>query len=70
MVEEQIAEIKSDIEFNLVVKNEKIKGKLQITKVDSTDNSKTLQGAVFGIYDCNDNLVQEIITNENRNCFK
>lgn len=68
--EEQIAEIRSDIEFNLVVKNEKIKGKLQITKVDSTDNTKTLQGAVFGIYDCNNNLVQEIVTDENRNCFK
>ena len=50
---------------DIIFENEKIKGKLQITKVDSKDNSKTLQGAVFGIYDENDNLIQEITTAEN-----
>lgn len=40
------------------------KGKLKITKVDSKDNSKTLEGAVFGIYNENNELVQEIVTNK------
>ena len=50
---------------DITFENEKIKGKLEITKVDSTDNDKTIQGAVFGIYDENNNLVQQITTNEN-----
>lgn len=50
---------------NITFENEKIKGKLEITKVDTKDTSKTIQGAVFGIYDDNNNLVQQITTNEN-----
>ncbi len=50
---------------NITFENEKIKGKLEITKVDTKDTSKTIQGAVFGIYDENNNLVQKITTNEN-----
>ena len=43
--------------------NEKIKGRLQITKVDGRDNSKRLEGVVFGVYNENNELVQEIVTN-------
>lgn len=46
-------------------KNEKIKGQLKITKVDSKNNSKTLSGATFGIYNKENKLIQEVITNEN-----
>jgi len=45
--------------------NEKIKGRLQITKVDNKDHSKRLEGAVFGIYNENNELIQEVVTNEN-----
>lgn len=50
---------------NIVFENEKIKGKLQITKVDSKDTNKHLEGAVFGIYDNTNKLVQKITTNKN-----
>lgn len=50
---------------DIIFENEKIKGKLEITKVDSKDNNKTIQGAVFGIYDEDNNLVQQVTTNEN-----
>lgn len=49
---------------NVTFENQKIKGKLQITKVDKKDNNKKLEGVKFGIYDMNDNLVQEVITNK------
>ena len=49
---------------NVTFENQKIKGKLQITKVDKTDNSKKLEGVKFGIYDMNNNLVQEIVTDK------
>lgn len=51
--------------IDITFKNEKIKGKLEITKVDKKDPNKTIQGAVFGIYDENNILVQQITTNEN-----
>ncbi len=50
---------------NIVFENEKIKGKLQITKIDSNNSEKKLKDAVFGIFDENNNLVQEITTDEN-----
>ncbi len=49
---------------NIVFENEKIKGKLEITKVDSKKPNTTLKGAIFEIYDENNNLIQEITTNE------
>ena len=53
---------------NVTFENQKIKGKLQITKVDKKDNNKKLESVKFGIYDINDKLVQEIVTDKNRNC--
>lgn len=49
---------------NITFENEKIKGNVEITKVDS--NSKnTLKGVKFGIYDTKDNKIGELITDEN-----
>lgn len=47
---------------NIVFENEKIKGKVEITKVDKNDNSKLLEGAEFGLYDENDDLLETLIT--------
>lgn len=49
---------------DITFENEKIKGKLEITKVDSK-TKETLEGAIFGIYDENDNEIAQITTNEN-----
>ena len=49
----------------VTIENERIKGKVEITKVDSKDNSKVLQGAKFGLYDENDNLIETLVTDEN-----
>lgn len=47
-------------DFNL--ENERILGNLEIIKKDN--NSKLLKNALFGIYDMNDNLLYEDVTNE------
>ena len=52
--ENQIVDFKFD--------NQKIKGKIVVKKVDSKDNSKLLEGAIFGIYDQEGNLVEKITT--------
>ena len=49
---------------NLVMENRKVKGKLEIIKVDA-NSSKRLQGAEFGIYDKDKNLIEVITTDEN-----
>lgn len=49
---------------NVTFENEKIKGKLEITKVDSK-TKETLEGAIFGIYDENDNEIAQITSDEN-----
>ena len=51
----------TDIEFT----NERIKGFVEITKVDSKDKDKKLEGAEFGLYNENDELIDTLITDEN-----
>ena len=46
------------------IENERIEGKVEITKVDAKDNTKVLEGAEFGLYDKNDNLVETLVTDE------
>ena len=46
------------------IENERIKGKVEITKVDSKDENKKLEGAKFGVYDEKDNLIETIVTNK------
>ncbi len=50
-----------NLEYNM--KNEKVKGYLEITKVDSK-TKETLKDATFGIYDMNNNKIAEITTDE------
>lgn len=57
-------ELKQDEITSLTFENEKIKGYLEITKIDSKTKSP-LKDVVFGIYDNNNNLVEEIITDIN-----
>lgn len=49
---------------DVTIKNKKIKGKVEITKVDKKDNSKFLEGAKFGLYDENNNLIETLITDK------
>lgn len=49
---------------NVTIENERIKGQVEITKVDSKDNTKVLEGAEFGLYDENDNLIETLVTDE------
>ena len=53
-------ELKENQISNIKFENEKIKGKVEITKVDSKDENKKLEGAKFGLYDENDNLIETI----------
>lgn len=58
-------EIKNNGEtVKLEMVNKKIIGKLEIIKIDGTTNKK-LQGAEFGIYDKDKNLIETIVTDEN-----
>ena len=50
---------------DIIFENERIKGTVEITKVDSKDKDKKLAGAKFGLYDENDNLLDTLITDEN-----
>ncbi len=50
---------------NVKFTNEKIKGFVEITKVDSKDKDKKLEGAEFGLYNENDELIDTLITDEN-----
>lgn len=44
--------------------NERIKGKLEITKVDKYDHSKVLEGAKFGLYDETGKLIEILVTDK------
>lgn len=61
--ETQTIELTEDEITSIQFENEKIKGYLEITKVDSK-TEKTLEGATFGIYDENNNEVTQITTDE------
>lgn len=57
-------ELKENQISNIKFENEKIKGKVEITKVDSKDENTKLEGAKFGLYDENDNLIETLITDK------
>ena len=61
--ETQTITLEQDKIKNLTFENEKIKGYLEITKVDSK-TKENLRGAKFGIYDVKDKQVGELITDE------
>lgn len=49
---------------NLVVKNDILKNEIALVKLDDYTN-KPLEGAKYGLYDSNNNLIKEVTTNEN-----
>lgn len=49
---------------NIVFENKKIRGKVEITKVDSKDENKKIEGATFGLYDENNNLIETLETSK------
>lgn len=57
-------ELKENEIVDLPIENEKIKGTVEITKVDSKNKDKKLNGAKFGLYNKNNELVDTLITNE------
>ena len=61
--ETQTVELKEDEITSITFENEKIKGYLEITKVDSK-TKETLAGATFGIYDMDNNEIAQITTDE------
>ena len=63
--EPQTIELTENEITDIVFENERIKGYVEITKVDKDDNSKVLEGAEFGLYDENDNLIETLVTDEN-----
>jgi uncharacterized surface anchored protein len=59
--ETQTIELTEDEITSIQFENEKIKGYVEITKVDSK-TKETLEGATFGIYDENNNEITQITT--------
>ena len=60
-----IVELKENQITEMTFENERIKGKVEITKVDSKNKDKKIEGAVFGLYNENDELIDTLITDEN-----
>ncbi|MBZ6005188.1 hypothetical protein K1514_04740, partial [Paraclostridium bifermentans] len=54
----------SDSDINLVVKNDAIKGKIEITKTDSKDSKKVLANTEFTIFDSNKKEIAKAMTNK------
>lgn len=61
--ETQTVELKQDEITSITFENEKIKGYVEITKVDS-ETKETLKGAIFGIYNENDEEIGQLETDE------
>ena len=63
--EEQTIVLEANQIKNITFENQRIKGKLEITKVDAKDKNKKLEGATFEIYDANTNeLLQTVVTDK------
>lgn len=60
--EPQTIELTEDEITNITFENERIKGFVEITKVDLKDNNKKLEGAKFGLYNENDELIDTLVT--------
>lgn len=61
--ETQTVELKQDEITSITFENEKIKGYVEVTKVDS-ETKELLEGAEFGIYNENDELIGTLKTDE------
>ena len=58
--------LQEDKTIDVIFENEKKKGTISIVKVDKDNEDIRLQGAIFGIYNEDEELVSTIITDENR----
>lgn len=54
---------------DVVIENEKQKGKIKVIKQDSEKNEIKLEGVKFQIFDINNKVVDEIITDENGEAY-
>lgn len=64
---EEIPVIIKDNEIaEIMVQNERIKGQVRVIKVDKDDNGALLSGVEFDILDSEMNVVDSIVTDENR----
>lgn len=63
--EPQTIELTENEITNITFENERIKGFVEITKVDSKDKDKKLEGAKFGLYNDKDEQIDTLITDEN-----
>ena len=63
--EPQTIELTEDEITNITFENERIKGFVEITKVDSKDKDKKLEGAEFGLFNEKDEQIDTLITDEN-----
>lgn len=54
---------------DVVIENEKQKGKIKVIKQDSEKNEIKLEGVKFQIYDINNKVVDEMITDENGEAY-
>lgn len=57
-------EIKWNETSEITIKNEKLKGQIEVYKVDAEDNEIKLKGVEFQVINSNDEVVETIITNE------
>lgn len=55
----------SNYDIKLNFENKLISGNVELQKVSSSQNDASLEGAIYGIYDVNDNLVAKIETDKN-----
>lgn len=60
----QTVELEANQIKTITFENEKIKGKVEITKVDKNDSSKKIEGTKFGLYNDEDELIDTLITNK------
>ena len=63
--EPQTIELTEDEITNITFENERVKGFVEITKVDSKDKDKKLEGAEFGLFNEKDEQIDTLITDEN-----
>lgn len=60
--EEKIVTLEENQIKNIVFENERIRGNVEITKVDSKDKDKKIEGVTFGLYDKDNNLIETLKT--------
>lgn len=64
----QTIELKANEITTIEFTNELKKGQIQVIKVDKDNNEIKLEGVKFNVYDEDNNLIQTLVTDKNRNC--